>query len=113
MTAKLSGKSVVQFRPKPSQILDIVRGAAADSANVKFGNHALDRMEERGITTLDALRVLRDGEIKGSIEPGKNHGEWKCKIAKMMKGSREIGVVTLIMNNRRLFVKTVEWEDLK
>ena len=30
-----------------------------------------------------------------------------------MKGSREIGVVTIVMSNRRLFVKTVEWEDLK
>ena len=113
MTAKPSGKKVVQFRPQPSQILDMVRGAAADSANVKFGNHAFDRMEERGITTLDALRVLRGGDIKGDIEPGANSGEWKCKITKPMKGSREIGVVTIVMSNRRLFVKTVEWEDLK
>lgn len=113
MTSNPSGKSVVQFQPKPSQILDMVRGAAAESANVKFGNHALERMEERGITTLDALRVLHDGDIKGSVEPGKNQGEWKCKIAKTMKGSREIGVVTLVMSNGRLFVKTVEWEDLR
>lgn len=113
MSHALSGKSVVQFRMQPSQLLGMVREAAADSANVKFANHALDRMDERGITTLDALRVLRDGEIKGAIEAGKNLGEWKCKIAKTMKGSREIGVVTIVMNNRRLFVKTVEWEDLK
>jgi Domain of unknown function (DUF4258) len=112
MTAKPAGK-IVQFRPQPLQILDMVRGAAADSANVKFGFHALDRMEERGITTLDALRVLRDGDIKGPIEPGQNTGEWKCKIVKTMKGSREVGVVTLVMSARRLFVKTVEWEDLK
>ena len=113
MTVKPSGKNVVQFRPQPSLLLDMVRGAAADSANVKFGNHALDRMEERGITTLDALRVLRAGDIKGTVEPGKNTGEWKCKIAKTMKGSREIGVVTLVLSANRLFVKTVEWEDLK
>ena len=113
MTANLSGKKVVQFRPRPSQLLDTVRGAAADSANVKFCGHAFDRMEERGITTLDAIRVLRGGDIKGEIEPGANFGEWKCKIAKQMKGNREIGVVTIVMNTRRLFVKTVEWEDLK
>lgn len=113
MAAKPSGNPVAQFRPQPSQLLDMVRGAAADSANVKFGNHALDRMEERGISTLDALRVLRGGDIKGAIEPGNNHGEWKCKIAKTMKGSREIGVVTLVMSCGRLLVKTVEWEDLK
>ena len=31
----------------------------------------------RGITTLDALRDLRAGDIKGSIAPGKNTGEWE------------------------------------
>ncbi|MFT4056728.1 MAG: DUF4258 domain-containing protein [Novosphingobium sp.] len=113
MSANPSGKAVAQFRPKPTQLLEAIRRAASDSANVRFGNHALDRMEERGITTLDALRVLRAGDIKGSIEPGMNAGEWKCKIAKLMKGSREIGVVTLAMSNGRLFVKTVEWEDLR
>lgn len=111
--SNLPGKRVVQFRPSEQQILDMVRSAARDSKNVKFGNHAFDRMEERGITTLDAIRVLQSGGIKGEIEPGKNAGEWKCKIAKLMKGNRDIGVVTLVMSNGRLFVKTVEWEDLK
>jgi hypothetical protein len=104
---------VVQFRPLPSQLLLMVRRISVDSGNVMFGNHALDRMEERGITTLDALRVLRNGDIKGSIEAGKNIGEWRCKIVKQMKGTREIGVVTIVMSAGRLFVKTVEWEDLK
>jgi len=70
-------------------------------------------MEERGITTLDALRVLRSGDIKGSIEAGNSKGEWRCKIVKQMKGAREIGVVTIVISTGRLFVKTVEWEDLK
>ena len=30
-----------------------------------------------------------------------------------MKGLREIGVVTIIIRNARLYIKTVEWEDLK
>lgn len=103
---------VVQFRPLPSQLLAMVRTAAADSANVKFGMHALERMEERGITTLDALRVLRQGDLKGGIEAGTQRGEWKCKIVRQIKGSREIGVVTVVMSSGRLFIKTVEWEDL-
>jgi hypothetical protein len=90
----------------------MVRKAAADSRNVSFGMHALDRMEERGITTLDALRVLRSGEIEGELEAGKNAGEWKCKIVAKIKGSREVGVVTIVMRVGRLFIKTVEWEDL-
>jgi Domain of unknown function (DUF4258) len=104
---------IVQFRPLPAQLLQTVQAISADSSNVKFSNHALDRMEERGITTLDTLRVLRSGDIKGSIEAGNNKGEWRCKITKQMKGAREIGVVTIVMSAGRLFIKTVEWEDLK
>jgi hypothetical protein len=112
MTAPTADKIVVQFRPLPTQLLAMVQAAAADSANVKFSNHALDRMEERGIATMDALRVLRGGSIKGAIEAGKAKGEWKCKVVKPMKGAREIGVITIVMAAGRLFVKTVEWEDL-
>jgi hypothetical protein len=104
---------VVQFRPLPAQLLLQVKEIAIDSAKVMFSNHSLDRMEERGITTLDVSRVLKTGDIKGDIIAGKNKGEWKCKITKQMKGNREVGVVTVVKNADRLFIKTVEWEDLK
>ncbi len=38
--------------------------------------------------------------------------EWKCKIVKTIKGSREAGVVTVILQSGMLFAMTVEWEDL-
>jgi hypothetical protein len=104
--------AVVNFVPRPAQITEMVQRAAASSANVFFSDHSLDRMEERGIDTIDALRVLREGDLSGPIEAGKKEGEWKCKFVKRMKGAREVGVVTLVMSNGRLFVKTVEWEDL-
>lgn len=112
MTQPDSGKAVAQFRPRATQLLESIRKAASDSRNVYFGNHALDRMEERGITTMDALRVLRCGEIEGEIEAGKNSGEWKCKVVAKIKGNREVGVITITMRTGRLFIKTVEWEDL-
>ncbi len=112
MTQSDSGKAVAQFRPRATQLLATIRGTAKDSRHVYFGNHALSRMEERGITTLDALRVLRSGEIEGEIEAGQNFGEWKCKVVAKIKGSREVGVITVVMLTGRLFIKTVEWEDL-
>lgn len=69
-------------------------------------------MEERGISDSDVSRVLAKGEIKGVISSGNRQGEWKCKIVATVKGSREVGVVTILMLNSRLFIKTVEWEDL-
>ena len=77
-----------------------------------FFSHATDRMDERGITTLDVLRVLRVGDIVGEIEAGKGTGEWKCKIVERRRRAREIGVATVVMWESKLLIKTVEWEDL-
>jgi hypothetical protein len=60
------------FVPRVSELIATVRRIAQDSGLVGFSEHALDRMEERGITRLDALRVLRGGDIHGRIEPGKS-----------------------------------------
>ena len=72
---------------------------------------ALDQMDARGITRLDALRVLRVGDIVGEIEAGKSVGEWKCKIVERRKRARDVGVATIVVRAQRLFIKTVEWED--
>jgi hypothetical protein len=111
MRRQKSADAVVPFRPKPSFILNMVRKSAADSQNVSFGTHARERLEERGITDREAIKVLRTGELKGDIEPGNERGEWKCKIVAPIKGSREVGVVTVVLVDGHLFVKTVEWED--
>jgi len=69
-------------------------------------------MLERDITDNEAIRVLRTGDLKGPIEAGNKAGEWKCKIVAQAKGSRSIGVVTVVVEEETLFVMTVEWEDL-
>ncbi len=103
---------VTPFRPRTADLVAAIRKAAIDSKNVLFGDHALDRMEERGITTLDALRVLRTGDIDEPPEAGRKVGEWKCKVTARLRGSRDAGVITIVMVTGRLFIKTVEWEDL-
>jgi hypothetical protein len=65
----------------------------------------------RGITTDDVLRVLRTGYVdEDPIET--ERGDWKCKITKSVRGSRDIGVVTVIWQATRLVLITAEWEDL-
>jgi len=102
---------VAQFVPKPSELAATIRRLALDTGYVGFSEHCIDRMEERGVSRLEAVRVLRGGEIRGEIEAGKSQGEWKCKVVAKPRGSRELGVVTVVVNGQRLFVKTVEWED--
>ncbi len=99
------------FVPKASELMATIRRIATDSGRVGFGDHSIDRMEERGITRLDVLRVLRGGDVRGDIEPGRSKGEWKCKVVMNIKGNRDVGVATVVVDGRRIFVKTAEWED--
>ncbi len=101
------------FAPSAKTIRELVNRLAASTDNIGWSDHAFERMAERGITDVVAVDVLRLGHPQGEIEPGKNPGEWKVKMVRPVKGRREVGVVVLTVHNSRLFVKTVEWEDLK
>jgi hypothetical protein len=105
--------NVAGFAPRPETIQEMVRRLARDTKNIKWSRHALQRMDERGITDKYAVDVLRHGSQKGAAEGGDNPGEWKVKMTCQMKGRREVGVVVITVRNARLFVKTVEWEDLR
>jgi hypothetical protein len=89
----------------------IIQRLAGDTRNIFWSRHALERMHERDITAMAVLDVLRTGQPIGHVEPGKNPGEWKLKLWKPLKGRREAGVVVLVIRERRVLVKTVEWED--
>jgi hypothetical protein len=106
-------RNVLPFRSRTAAELEvIIRAIAAEDRHVYLGTHARLRMEERGISRLDAMRVLQRGHVYGEIKPGIRAGEWKCKVIARLKGSREIGVVTIVVEEKKPFVKTVEWEDL-
>jgi hypothetical protein len=99
--------------PHPGDLIKVIRRLAERGA-VGFSYHAFDeRSPQRGIDIQDALAVLRHGMIKGDVTPGKREGEWKCKVVDRPHGSsRWLGVVTVVVKNERLFIITVEWEDL-
>jgi len=97
--------------PSPHQLIAVIRFLAEDSANLIFSEHAQERMEERGISDEEVSMVLRLGEISGRIAAGNAEGEWRCKVVAKPRGSRQMGVVTIMMLEQRLFIATVEWED--
>jgi hypothetical protein len=103
----------VHSRPKPDQLRNLINRLAADTSNIAWTDHAEERMIERDITDRVAVEVLRTGSPRGPIDPGENPGEWKVKMVKEVKGRREAGVVVLTIRDKRLLVKTVEWEDVR
>ena len=88
-----------------------IRQIALVTENVILGNHALERMAEREIYDIEVFRVLRTGYVDERPEQTAQD-EWQCKVTLKIKGGRSAGVVTIILQSGKLFVKTVEWEDL-
>lgn len=88
-----------------------IRDIAKVSGHVILSNHARERMVEREFFDSDVLRVLRTGYVDGAPALTGNN-EWPCKITSKIREGRTGGVVTIILHSGKLFVKTVEWEDL-
>ena len=61
-----------------------IRALSLDPSRVTLTIHAEERMLERGFGTRDLFEVLAKG------------GDWKCKVVKRLRGSRDAGVVTVI-----------------
>ena len=110
----MAGKRATALRvPKSFELERRIRELAEDSDNIVWTRHALERMEEREILDKDVLRVLRTGLINiHSIRPGEVAGDWVCKMTQRMKGSRDVGVITVVSSGNKLIVVTTEWEDL-
>lgn len=99
--------------PLGNQLLAVIRSLMEDSDPLLL-DHAEDQMWARDIDMFDIKAVLKNGDIKGEIRPGKNDQEWICKIvypARLPENHREIGVVTIVMSAAELLIMTVEWED--
>ena len=90
-----------------------IREIAATSDRIKWSHHALDRMNEREIYDVDVLMALRSGTF-GMRRSGRNEASGSARyIIYRLRGSRDLGVVVIILKTDDLLVKTVEWEDLR
>jgi hypothetical protein len=108
---KPAGSTVVKFRLTAPRAQARIREIAKISDDVILTDHALERMEKRGIVDVEVFRILRTGFVDDPPEDV-GDGEWKCKITHHI-GERVAGVVTIILLNGKLVVATVEWEDVK
>lgn len=106
-----SARRVTSFRLTRALAEQRIKALAETSDNISWSVHALNRMDEREIFDGDVLRILRRGMVDGDPEKTPK-GEWKCKMVYGLRGSREAGVVVIILKRGGLFIKTVEWEDL-
>jgi hypothetical protein len=88
-----------------------VRRIATDSERLVLTEHMQQRMVERGISTLDVLRILRDGEVEDTPVGARKPGDWRVKLVRRLDSGRVAGVVTVIASRDTLILVTAEWED--
>jgi len=101
--------------PSPEALLATIKRLAAerkiaylDHGDVRFET----RFKDQGFDVFDMYYVLENGGIGGKIEAGKKEGEWKVKVVAVPDGTeRKMGVVPIVVQEKRLLIKTVEWED--
>lgn len=104
---------VAKIQLSPAIAQERIRKISEESVNVILSKHAKEeRMVEREILRRDIDRALRHGYVEEKPTQTE-YGEWKCKITLPIKGRRDLGVVVILLNSGKLFVKTVEWEDPK
>ena len=98
--------------PHPGDLIAVIRRLVRTGA-YSFSKHAFDdRMGLRDIDADDARKVLTIGDIQGDIVPGKNAGEWRCRVVGPLPWtSREAGVVTVVIREAKLLIVTVKWID--
>lgn len=97
--------------PRPEPLLETIRRLSKER-KVGFLDHAEERLAERGFDIFDVFETLENGYIDGPIKAGAKEGEWKAKVVDVPEGrSRKMGVVTIVVKEQRLLIKTVEWED--
>ncbi len=98
--------------PHPGRLMALIRKLAAAGA-YDFSGHAIDeRMLERGFDADDVLKIMALGDIDGPIVEGRRAGEWKCRVVGSLPWtSREAGVVTVVVQEKRLIFVTTKWID--
>ncbi len=102
---------MVRFRLTATAAQQRIRELSVRSQNLVWTKHIQERMEERGIDADAVLRILREGHVEDPPEEQKSAGDWKAKVVRKMNTGRVAGVVTIIVQNSRLVLKTAEWED--
>jgi uncharacterized DUF497 family protein len=97
--------------PNPGYLTGVIRRLAADR-DPTFTDHALERIDERGLSIEEVHSVLKTGDVTGAITAGRRIGEWRCLVVgRVATSPREAGVVTVVVRGERLIVITAEWID--
>ncbi|MGF6691220.1 hypothetical protein M2318_001269 [Metapseudomonas resinovorans] len=98
--------------PMPIEVLEeIIHEIAQNTANVRFTDHCRERLDQRGITLIEAIRCLRRGCITRYPEYNAQKAAWEFRMSE--KPPRDVvclvGAITLDPLTHKIIAITV-WE---
>jgi hypothetical protein len=73
-------------RMTEAELLVLVRDLASQGARVTFRRHALQRLDERSVTTDQVLRVLRRGEVVRGPDWDNAERNWRFTMRALTAG---------------------------
>ncbi len=102
MATQKTMEEILSISDARNRVIPLIRFLAEDSSNVYFSDHAMTRMEERGITTLDVISCLRNGLV--TERPHTDvHGNWRCTLQHNISGDR-VNVVAAIDEDKLIII---------
>lgn len=72
--------SKIELPLSKEELEALVHERSHDTSNIIFTNHCLQRLEEREVTTIEAVRCLRRGRIASKVEYSEEHDTWKFRF---------------------------------
>jgi Domain of unknown function (DUF4258) len=99
-------------RPTPQDLGRWVQQCLTTGSTPKLSTHAAEeRMEERGFTYDDVLRILRNG-VAYKVDPGASAHEWKVNLSLRLRDRRDAAVACLVSPRTTVVtILTVMWQD--
>ena len=95
--------------PKEPYVRDKLR-EALEKGDYRFTNHALARMEERNITSIDVRYVLREGSHEAKKDAFDSlSGRWKYAIRGRTVDARDIRII-IVFANQMMIVTVIDKE---
>lgn len=99
------------FKKQPwntSDATNYIREIAINNKNIVYKLHAKERMEERGITILDVLYVLKNGFVYTAPEASTREGFFKYQIESKTQNSKNRTVrLVIIPDPDNLVIKII------
>lgn len=93
------------------ELLVVVKGLVNEGGRVTFTEHALDRMEQRDVSSAQVLQVFRRGEVQSGPEWKAAFESWEFKMAAVAAGDLVTVVAAIaadpLMKGQMLLVITV------